>query len=57
MSDDNDSSGEWESGPFCQHWSQLGECEDPCACGHECRAHDWAGCDACDCETFTEPTP
>jgi hypothetical protein len=51
---------EYNSGPFCPHWSQLGECDDICAaCGHKCRRHDHSddGDDCSECrETGAECT-
>ena len=51
---------EYESGPFCQHWSDLGECDMLCKCGHECRRHDsWddnkCGVEDCKCDEFKDP--
>jgi hypothetical protein len=41
---------DWEnfdSGPFCRHWGELGGCDEACArCGHGCNVH--RGTDACD---------
>lgn len=39
--DELDSWENYESGPFCQHYSDPSECEEVCAtCKHECRQHD-----------------
>lgn len=40
MVEDNDQ--EFESGPFCIHWGDPGDCDDPClrkGCGHRCSDH------------------
>lgn len=37
LSDDGDATG-----PFCLHWSELGDCDEAClnpACGHRCDKH------------------
>jgi hypothetical protein len=46
---------DWESGPYCQHWSDPSDCEVECTCGHFCRDH--CGSDdcliaECKCESF-----
>lgn len=47
-------SGDFESGPFCIHWSDLGDCDDTCAvCGHGCNDHCGTGScnvDGCECK-------
>jgi len=51
--EDPDEYEDYESGPYCQHWSELGFCEDPCVCGHACRQHSAFiddGCDVAECE-------
>ncbi len=30
---------EYNSGPFCQHWSDPSDCDDLCVCGHKCCQH------------------
>lgn len=56
--DDADDPG-YESGPFCVHWSELGNCTETCfACKHPCHGH--GGCRGgereCACEeTVAEP--
>lgn len=59
-SDDDDWS-DYDSGPFCRHYSQLGDCDDICgACGHSCNMHDGGndgnGCDenGCTCPGWKE---
>lgn len=57
--------GDWsdyESGPFCSHWSDAFDCDEPClGCGHECREHVSGICvpyvkDAdCLCKRFLKP--
>ena len=58
---DEDTERDWENyetGPFCRHYSDPCDCKEPCErCGHECRAHG-AGVDndepcsekGCDCQ-------
>lgn len=44
-----------ESGPFCRHYSDPGDCEAVCSsCGHTCRNHYGAtlSCDKCSCQGF-----
>jgi hypothetical protein len=57
MDDDFDMEemGEYESGPFCAHWSS-GDCGDLCVCGHACKLHSGGGCDyeGCECEGFAD---
>lgn len=57
---------DYESGPFCRHWSSPYDCERKCAnCGHACvshgedgcESHDEDGCESCDCEEWVEPEP
>jgi hypothetical protein len=56
--DDTDDWVDYESGPFCRHWGELGACDDKCKCGHECRLHPSydESCDApwCACEKFED---
>ena len=51
--------GEHESGPFCRHWSSLGDCDEMCKCGHTCAHHssgeDDGYCYECACEDFSVP--
>ena len=50
-----DEMGDHETGPFCAHWSYLGDCEETCSkCGHSCGQHDNGGgeCDDCECDKF-----
>ena len=47
-----------ESGPFCRHWSDPGDCQEKCGeCGHWCGRHDDDGCDEreCGCLAWVEP--
>lgn len=57
MSSDRED-GDYDSGPFCVHWSDW-ECIRPCGnCGHPC--HSFVGpcpVDACGCEECTEDPP
>jgi hypothetical protein len=54
--DDTDDWTDYESGPFCRHWSDLGCCDDLCVCGHTCSKHGYDPCDAsgCDCQFFVD---
>lgn len=58
MTEDDDS--EWpDSGPFCRHWSEVGDCDEKCArCGHTCSDHGSLGddsrCRVCDCPAWVE---
>jgi hypothetical protein len=65
MSEEEESDEDYvdrDSGPYCQHWAEVGDCEETCAtCGHSCAAH-WDGdeCqrDGCTCAIFvTKPEP
>lgn len=56
MSDD-----EYDSGPFCRHWSDPADCDEKCAdCGHDCTGHAWGDGDtycldaSCKCEEWKE---
>lgn len=57
---DYDEGNEWsdyDSGPFCPHWSDPSECDEKCSvCDHECKDHfggDECRVEGCDCEGFT----
>ena len=60
MPDSDPDWDEYDSGPFCVHWETPWDCNEVCACGHECRRHDrhatnddeTPGCLDCDCERF-----
>jgi hypothetical protein len=59
LDDDGDrESWDYDSGPFCSHYHDCWDCEEPCAtCGHKCCEHwDGAEChaDGCDCEKFND---
>jgi hypothetical protein len=52
---------EIESGPFCTHWLEPGDCEIECdRCGHMCMFHSFTTderecCEPdCDCQGFEE---
>jgi len=49
---------EYDSGPFCRHWGDPGDCEEACAaCGHPCRQHPYDdSCEVleCACEGFSK---
>ena len=45
--EDEDDVG-YESGPFCHHWSDPGDCDAVCACGHKCREHGRYGNEECE---------
>jgi hypothetical protein len=52
MNEDYDPS-EYDSGPYCQHWSELTDCEIVCLdCGHSCSDHICDHCDKCSCPMF-----
>lgn len=62
MTEDSEPENDWsnyESGPYCAHWSEPWDCNETCACGHACTAHaTWEdGCneDGCGCPRFTAP--
>ena len=52
---------DYESGPFCRHWAEPGDCDIVCAtCSHGCWRHygDSVGkCDedGCACKEWAEP--
>ena len=57
--DVDDADGEYDSGPFCRHWTDPLDCEERCTgCGHRCGNHDSLGdltqCDECDCTEWQE---
>lgn len=55
MSPIEDDCIEFDSGPYCRHWSDPGDCTEACArCGHECRRHGGDECreDGCECREF-----
>jgi hypothetical protein len=60
MSEESDSEDLYESGSYCRHYHELGDCDEPCGtCGHWCRQHasfDDGECllNGCSCEAFTE---
>ena len=63
MPDEDDSGmdfGEYESGPFCQHFSDPSSCDEKCAnCGHSCQAHgsvagELCNEDGCECQGFVD---
>lgn len=47
---------EYDSGPFCRHFSDPSDCSEPCVmCGHPCREHPSdGGCsgETCLCPAF-----
>ena len=48
----------YESGPFCPHWGDPSDCDEPCGtCGHPCSLHGSGECrsEECSCEGFVEP--
>ena len=48
---------DYESGPFCRHWDDMG-CTVKCArCGHSCLRHGIGNdlsCDDCNCREWLE---
>ena len=57
----DDDWSDYESGPFCQHWSDPSSCEELCAkCGHSCLEHGSVADEpchkpGCECSGFVEP--
>jgi len=48
---------DYETGPFCRHWLDPYDCDEPCVCGHPCCRHSNytdGSCNECDCEHFTD---
>ena len=37
IGDYDDETGEYDTGPFCRHYSYAGDCV--CPCGHACEEH------------------
>ncbi len=61
MTDDDLDWSNYDSGPFCRHWSESSDCEicrAGCAtCGHSGLDHDYGGegpCDECDCKKWID---
>lgn len=55
--DEGSDEPEFNSGPFCRHWSDPSDCEEICGnCGHECRQHGSFTCrvEGCECDEFIE---
>lgn len=47
---------DYDSGPYCRHWSDPSECRQLCGrCRHTCTSH-WEGCDVdgCACTEFDD---
>lgn len=62
MSEQTDSWEDYESGPFCRHWSDPSDCVIACEnCGHRCPEHAYdsgdRACqvDDCECIAWEEP--
>lgn len=47
---------DYDSGPFCRHWGDPGDCDELCSCGHKCCRHPWGGCEepGCECDKWKE---
>jgi hypothetical protein len=50
---------DYDTGPFCRHWSHPADCDEPCAtqdCGHSCTLHMHGACaeECCPCTEYTE---
>jgi hypothetical protein len=48
----DDETWDYDTGPFCMHWSTPHDCDENCDyCGHPCREHSAWGCsvDECGC--------
>lgn len=58
MEDETEDTWEdFETGPFCRHWSDPSDCDKLCKCGHTCRRHSLfedGDCNECDCQHFTD---
>lgn len=59
--DDTNDGNDWEdydSGPYCRHWSDPSDCEITCAnCGHHCQRHsivEPSNCFDCKCNKWVE---
>ncbi len=50
---------DWDTGPFCRHWSDPSDCDIECAnCSDPCPKHgaedgDYS-CSECDCKEWVE---
>lgn len=59
MSEEADPFENYETGPFCRHFSDPADCDIKCAsCGHRCTQHDFESpgpCDECECKAWAEP--
>lgn len=56
MADEESGWGDYESGPFCRHWSSPLDCDEVCICSHTCTQHAFAEpgeCNECECAQFT----
>lgn len=54
---DGDDWRDYDSGPYCRHWSDPVDCEERCVCGHRCGQHyvtDDGFCSQCSCEEWRE---
>lgn len=52
MPEDERESWDYDSGPFCRHWSELYDCDRTCKrCGVKCSAHEDTDCEYTDDET------
>lgn len=57
MPDEEEQETEYDTGPFCIHWSDPADCEEICAtCKHWCRAHGLGECNegGCKCVKFKD---
>jgi hypothetical protein len=45
---------DFETGPFCRHWSDPSDCDRQCKCGHECCHHFMSSCNECDCSEYED---
>lgn len=57
--DDDGHEPDYNTGPFCRHYSDPSDCDERCArpgCGHACsRHHDECNEDGCECPEWVEP--
>jgi hypothetical protein len=54
--DDDYERQDYDSGPYCVHWSDPADCDKMCKCGHKCSQHDFSDClvENCNCDEFED---
>lgn len=56
----DDTTEEIISGPYCVHWGDPSDCDEPCArpgCGHKCCDHFWddqCKVEGCECQKYVK---